>query len=156
MDMYGSLFSRSSVLNEQIARHIFEILPEHGPIIAIMDRDGNSWPSDSERFSKLEINQSFLKELLAKIDDGDEPVLTQVKDFSIIASQLATEKTNCGYIIIALPQYSPESTLVNIDLIEMLVGEINIIAKLIEKNNLLYELQLKNQHIYEPVKESFK
>jgi hypothetical protein len=153
--MYNPLFSQGCVLNEQIARQIFEILPEHGPIVVIMDRAGNSWPSDSEQFSKLEINESFLKELLAKIDDGDEPVVTQVKDFSIIVSQLATERTNCGYIIIALPQYSPESTLINIDLIEMVVGEIGLIARLIEKNNLLYELQLKNQHIYEPVKAPF-
>ena len=155
MDMYNPLFSQGCVLNEQIARQIFEILPEHGPIVVIMDRAGNSWPSDSEQFSKLEINELFLKELLAKIDDGDEPVVTQVKDFSIIVSQLVTERTNCGYIIIALPQYSPESTLVNIDLIEMVIGEIGLIARLIEKNNLLYELQLKNQHIYEPVKVPF-
>ncbi|MHC4460951.1 MAG: hypothetical protein ACYS6W_09020 [Planctomycetota bacterium] len=148
MDMYDSLFSPGGVINEQIAREIFDILPEGGPIVAIMDRDGNHWPSHSEKFLKLNISESFLRELCDKIDDGAEPVVTQVNDFSIIATQLATERTNCGYVIIALPQYSPESTLINIDLIETLLNQIGLIAKLVEKNNLLYELQMKQCSVY--------
>jgi len=146
--MYDSLFSPSCVLNEQIARQIFDILPEQGPIMVIIDGDGNCWPSNSENFSTLNISESFLKELCAKIDDGAEPVVTQADDFSIIATQLATEQTNCGYVIIALPQYSPESTLINIDLIEILLNQTGLIAKLIEKNNLLHELQMKQLSLY--------
>jgi hypothetical protein len=148
MDMYDSPFSPDSVLNEQIARQIFDILPEGGPVMMIIDGDGNCWPSDSEKFSTLNISESFLRELCAKVDDGVEPVITQADDFSIIASQLATDRTNCGYVIIALPQYSPESTLVNIDLIEMLLNQTGLIAKLIEKNNLLCELQTKQFGMY--------
>jgi hypothetical protein len=148
MDMYDSLFSQNCVLNEQIARQIFDILPEQGPVMVIMDRDGNYWPSDSGKFSKLSIDESFLEELRAKIDDGVEPLVTQVNDFSIVAAQLATEQTNCGYVIIALPQYSPESTLINIDLVEILLNQVSLIAKLIEKNTLLYELQVKQFSAY--------
>ena len=148
MDMYDSLFSSSCVLNEQIARQIFDILPEHGPIMVIMDRDGNCWPSDSDKFSKLDVGESFLKELFAKNDDGAEPVVTQESDCSIIAAQLATDRTNCGYVIIALPQYSPESTLVNIDLIEILLNQLGLIAKLIEKNNTLCERQVKHYGVH--------
>ena len=148
MDMYEGLSSPSCLLNEQVARQIFDILPEQGPVMVIVDRDGHSWPSDSEKFSKLSISESFLKELQAKIDDGAEPVVTQVDECSIIAAQIATERTNCGYVIIALPQYSPESTLINIDLIEILLNQISLIAKLIEKNNLLYELQMKQFSVY--------
>jgi len=144
MDMCDSLFSPGFMLNEQIARQIFEVLPERGPIMVIMDRDGNIWPSNSEEFAKLSISESFLKELCAKIDDGVEPVISQVNDSSIIATQLATERNNCGYVIIALPQYNPESTLINIDLIEMTLNQVGLIAKLIEKNNLLYEVQMKH------------
>ena len=148
MDQYDSLFSPICVLNEQVARQIFDILPEQGPIVVIMDRDGNYWPSDSERFSKLDISESFLRELSAKIDDGTEPVVTGANDCSVVAAQLATERTNCGYVIIALPKYSPESTLVNIDLIEMLLNQTGLIAKLIEKNNLLHEAQMKHYRMY--------
>jgi len=148
MDTYESLFSPSSVLNELIARQIFDILPDGGPVMVIIDRDGHFWPSDSEKFSKLNLSESFLKELKAKVDDGAEPVVTQADDCSIIAAQLATEQTNCGYVIVALPQYSPESTLINIDLIEIVLNQISLIAKLIEKNNLLYELQMKRFNVY--------
>jgi hypothetical protein len=147
MNIYESLSSPGSVLNEQIARQVFEVLPERGPLMLIMDRDGNSWPSNSEEFAKLNISESFLKELCAKIDDGAEPVVTQANDCSIVAAQLATERSNCGYVIVALPQYSPESTLVNIDLIEVLLNQLSLIAKLIEKNNLLYEVQMKHYRV---------
>jgi len=143
MDMYDTLFSPNCGLNEEIAQQIFDILPEDGPMMVIMDKDGNRWPSNTEKFSTLNISESFLRELCAKIDDGAEPVITQADDFSIIATQLATEQTNCGYVIIALPQYSPESTLININIIETLLNQTGLIAKLIEKNNLLHELQTK-------------
>ena len=148
MEMYDSLFSSGSVLNEQIAKQIFDILPEQGPVIVITDRDAHCWTSDPEKFSNLNIGKSFLRELCDKIDDGAEPVITSVNDCGIIAAQLATERTNCGYVIVALPQYSPESILVNIDLIEILLNQIGLIARLIEKNNLLYELQTKQFSLY--------
>jgi hypothetical protein len=149
MDMLGSLMSVSCRLNEQLGREIFDIMPENGPIIAIINRDGNCWPSDSERFSKLNISENFFTEICAKVDDGAEPVITEANESTIVATQLATDKTNCGYVIIALPGYSTESALVNINLIEILINQIGLIAKLIEKNNLLYELQMKQFSEYQ-------
>lgn len=143
MNIYESLSSPSFMLNEQIARQVFEVLPERGPLVLIRDRRGNSWPSDSEEFTKLNISEPFLKELCAKIDDGAEPIVTQSDDCSIVGAELATERGSCGYVIIALSNYSPESTLINIDLIEVLLNQFSLIAKLIEKNNLLYEAQMK-------------
>jgi len=148
MNMYDSLFSSSCMLNEQIARQVFEVLPEDGPIMAIMDTEGNCWPNDSEQFSRLNIDESFLSQLYSRIDDGAEPVITQVDQASIVAAQLVTEQTNCGYVILALPQYSPESTLKNIDLIEILLNQVTLIANLIEKNSLLYKLQAKHYSLY--------
>ncbi len=154
MNMYNSLFSPGSVLNEQIARQIFDILPEHGPVMVIMDRDGNFWHSNSEKFSSLSISEPFLRELCHRIDDGTEPVVTQAEGCGVVAAQLATEETNCGYVILVLPQYSPESTFVNIDLIEILLNQVGLVAKLIEKNNLLYELQIKQFSAYGQSKET--
>ena len=144
MNLHESVTSPGFVLNEQIARQVFEVLPEQGPILLIMDGEGHSWPSDSDEYAKLNISEQFLKELCAKIDDGAEPVVSQINDCSIVAAQLATERSKCGYVIIALPQYNSESTLINIDLIEMLLSQLGLIAKLIEKNNLLYEVQMKH------------
>ncbi len=144
MDMYDSLFSTSCVLNEQIARQLFEVLPEGGPIMAIFDRSGHIWPSDSERWSKLNISESFLDDLANTIDDGVEPVITGIGECSVVGIQLATERTNCGYVAIALEQYSPESTLINIGLLETLFSQLSLIGRLIEKNSQLYELQMKH------------
>jgi hypothetical protein len=152
MNLHESLSSPGFMLNEQIARQVFDVMPEQGPILLIMDKDGHSWPSDSEEFGKLNINEPFLKELCAKIDDGAEPVITQINDCSIVAAQLATERSNCGYVIIALPQYSLESALININLIEMLLSQFSLIAKLIEKNNLLYETQMKHYRAFDQSK----
>jgi len=147
MNLDESLSSSAFTLNEQVARQVFEILPDQGPILLIMDRNGNCWPSDSERYAKLDVSELFLKELCSKIDDGAEPVVTQINDCSIVAAQLATERTNCGYVIIALPQYTPESTLININLIEILLGQLGLIVKLIEKSNLLFEVQMKHYRL---------
>ncbi len=148
MDIPNSLLSPVATLNEQIARQIFELLPERGPVMIIMDREGNCWPSDSEQFAKLNISKEFLKEICGKVDDGVEPIVTQANDCSVVAAQLATEQTNCGYVFLAIPQYSPGATLVNIDLVEIVLRQVSLIAKLIEKNNLLYELQMKQFSVY--------
>lgn len=144
MEKHDPLFSMGSRLNEQICRQLFQILPEQGPVMIIMDREGNCWPSDSDAFSKLDINEAFLREVCSKIDDGDEPVVTGVNQCSVIATQIATERTNCGYVVIALPKHSPEFAMVNVDLIETLLNLVGLLATLIEKNNLLYELQTKS------------
>jgi hypothetical protein len=139
-----SVYSQGCVLNEQVARQVFDILPEDGPVMIIVSKQGNYWPSNTEGFTRLGITDGFLKELCAKVDDGDEPIITQVNDFSIVATALATERTDCGYIILALPHYSPESTLANITLIEILLSQVGLITHLIEQNNLLYEKQMKH------------
>jgi hypothetical protein len=148
MDIYESRLSRSSVLNEQIAGELFDVLPEDGPIVIIFGGDGNYWLSDPDRFSRLNISEPLLKGLCAKIDDGAEPVISGVNDFGIVASQLSTEETNCGYVIIALPQYNAESTLTNFGLVEMLLNQIDLIARLVEKNGQGRELQIRQFGIY--------
>jgi hypothetical protein len=147
MNINKSICSSAFMLTEQIARQIYEVLPERGPIKIIMDANGNSLPNNPEEFAKLNIAESFLKEVCVAIDDGIEPVITSSNESGIIAGQLATEESNYGYVFIVLPQYNPESILLNIDLIEMLLNQIGLIARLIEKNNLRYEVQMKHYHV---------
>lgn len=148
MDMFDSLFSQSCVLNEQIARQVFECFSSRDPVLVIMDRAGHYWPSDSVKFSKLKVDEHFLKELRCRINDGAEPVVTQVNGCAVIAAQLATERTNCGYVMIIIPDYGDGQGNVNIDLLEIVLDQIALIARLIEKNSLLYELQVKNLNLY--------
>lgn len=148
MEIYNLPYSSVFGLTEQIARQIFEVLPERGPLIVIMDTNGNSQPSDPEEHSRLNISESFLKEICVAIDDGVEPVITSSNDNSIIAGQLATEESNYGYVFVVLPQDDSELTLLNIDLIEALLNQIGLIAQLVEKNSLHYEVQMKHSRIY--------
>ena len=147
MNIYESLSCPTFTLNEQIARQVFDTVPEGGPLVLLTDRRGNRWPSNSAELAKLDISESFLQELCAKIDDGDEPIVTQVHDYSIIGAALATERNYCGCVLIATPQSSPESTFNNMGLIEMLLSQFGVIARLIEKNNLLYEAQLRHYRV---------
>ena len=96
----------------------------------------------------MNISHSHLRDICARIDDGIEPVISAEDQVSIVGAQLATDKTKCGYVFIVLEHYSPESTLANIDLIEILLNQVRLIARLIEKNNLLYELQMKQLSEY--------
>jgi len=141
--MYDDLLSSGCTLNDQIARQLFSILPENGPLIAIIDGQGNYWPSESKRFSQLNIDEQILKQLCSRIDDGAEPVITQINDFGVVVVQLATERTNCGYLVLLLPKYTPESILANIELIEILLSQVGLTARLVEQNNHLYQLQMK-------------
>ena len=147
MDICQSHVSQVSALSKQIAQEIFEILPEDGPIVMLIGRDGNRWLSNSTKMSELDIDESFLKRVCAKIDDGAEPVITRIKDFGVVAEQLATEQINYGYVIVALPQYSPESVLINIGLIEMLLNQINLIARLVEQNDVVLSVSDKTTQL---------
>ena len=137
MDLCSTKASDTHILSELVAREVFDMLPERGPIVVFMDRDGNSWSSHPEEFAKLGIGEAFLKDLRAKADDGAEPLITQVGDTSVTVAQLATDQTNCGYVIVLLPRYSPESALTHIDLVETLLNQITLIARLVEKTSTL-------------------
>jgi len=137
MDMCDATISATHLLNEQIARQVFDVLPERGPVLLIMDRDGGCWPSDPEELARLNLSESFLKDLRAKVDDGAEPVITQVGDASVTIAQLCTDRTNCGYVVVILSRHSAESTLADIDLVEALLNQITLIARLIEKSSML-------------------
>jgi hypothetical protein len=144
MNIYDPLVSPAYLLNEQVARQVFETLPDDGPVVLIMDRAGHHWPNDSEAFEKLNISDTYISELAARIDDGSEPLIAQTDKCTIVATELATERTRCGYIALIMKQDGPEHAITNIGLLETMTGLVNLIAKLIEKNVLLYELQSRN------------
>jgi len=143
MDTYDTMFSASYVLNEQIARQVFEVLPEQGPIVAIMDRDGNCWPNNSEEFTRLSLNEPPLADFRAQVDDGVEPVIAQVEDVNVVVAQLATEQTNCGYVVVALPRRNAKLTAAEVDLVEALISQISLVARLVEKNGQLTQARAK-------------
>jgi hypothetical protein len=144
MDLCNTNVSDTHTLTEQIAREVFDVLPERGPMLVIMDRDGSYWPSHPEEFAALNLGESLLGDLRAKVDDGAEPVITQVGETSVTVAQLATDQTNCGYVVVILPRCSPESILTHIDLVEALLSQVTLIARLVEKTAALARGQMNH------------
>jgi hypothetical protein len=148
MDMCDATISATHLLNEQIARQVFDVLPERGPVLLLLDRDGSCWPSNPEELARLNLSDAFLKDLRAKVDDGAEPVITQVGDASVTIAQLSTDRTNCGYVVVILSRHSAESTLADIDLVEALLNQIALIARLIEKSSMLTKSHVSHYAAY--------
>jgi hypothetical protein len=143
MNIYNSLFSPDSMLNEQVARQVFEIISEEGPLVVIMDGDGNCRPSNSEKFASLNLSQAWLKTFRSKINDGVEPLISYVQNYGIVGAKLCTDRSTCGYILMAMEEQGPESMLAKLELVEILLNQFNTIAKLIEQCNSLYQNQAK-------------
>jgi hypothetical protein len=142
MDTCDTTFSGSHMVNEQTARQIFDVLPEEGVIVAIMDRDGTCWTSDSEAFARLGLDEPSLAELRGRVDDGAEPVIVRLGDASVTMAQLTTEQTNCGYAIVALPRSTSRPVISDANLLEAFLGQISLIARLVEKDRLLMKAQI--------------
>lgn len=143
MNIYDSLFSSNAMLNEQIARQVFEIISEQGPLVIIMDAYGNCWPSNSERFAQLNLSAEWIENFRSKIGDGIEPLVSHVENHGIVGAQLAIGRNTCGYVLMAMEEAGPESMLAKMELVEMILGQFNLIAALIEKCNSLYQTQAK-------------
>jgi hypothetical protein len=148
MDICDTTFSTAHLLSEQIARQVFDVLPERGPIVIIMDRGSGCWSSHPEEFAKVNLSEALLKDLRAKVDDGAEPVITQVGDVSVVVAQLSTDRTHCGYAAVVLARHDAESTLANIDLVEALLSQIALIARLIEKSSMLNRSHVNHYATY--------
>lgn len=143
MDACDAMFSATYVLNEQIARAVFEMLPESGPMLAIMDGAGHCWVSDAEAFARINLAEPLLDDLRAQVDDGVEPVTVRIGDARVTVTQLATEQTHCGYVVLVTPGSSAGAAPTEYDLVEALLGQISLVASLIEARCLLSDTQVR-------------
>ena len=148
MDTYDAMFSAAYVLNEQIARHVFEALPEGGPVLAIVDGGGHYWASDPEAFAQLNLVETLLGDLQAQVDDGVEPAMVQMGDATVAVTQLHTDETNCGHLVLAVPRYDANLTQSALDLTDALLSQITLVAKLVERCSQLSDMQAKCYSAY--------
>lgn len=148
MDMYDAMFSAGYTLNEQVARRVFDAPGENGLLLAIMDRSGNCWASDPEAFDQMCPGQTILENLWAQVDDGHEPAFTQVAGKSVATTQLDTEHTNCGYLVLILTPPDSTWTEAAMGLAEALFSHIALVARLIETSSLLSDTQVKCYSAY--------
>jgi hypothetical protein len=141
MDICNAKSPMGDVLSEQVARQVFESLPEQGVVVAIIGPDGTCRQSNSEEFARLGLDKTVIADLRARVDDGAEPVSARLGEASIAMVQLAGERSNLGYVIVAVPRCAAKSVAPDITLLEALLGQISLVARLVERNGSLAEAQ---------------
>jgi hypothetical protein len=126
------MVSPNTALAEQIVQELSDMMPEEGVSVVIFNRTGHCQGSHPEEFECLNLSFSFLEDIMDRIDDGDEPVVTSIGDTCLVASQLTTPGGYCGYVLVVLPKCNIESTWQHLELIEVIMGQIRLLAGHIE------------------------
>ncbi|MBW8014612.1 MAG: hypothetical protein FVQ82_00335 [Planctomycetes bacterium] len=144
MDTYEVECMTPWMLNQQIASVVFSCLPEDGPLAVILDGHGQYWPSDAAKYSAMFSQSHSLEGIIARIDDGADPVIGDIDGTAIVASELVTKNGHCGYVVIALDGYTQESAVENIDLVDTILSLMSLVGGLIEKANQMQAVQMKN------------
>ena len=148
MDACNAASSAVYELNEKIAQQVFEGVPEGGLVLAIMDGAGNCWPSDTDAFSRLGLDDTQLAELRARVDDGADAARVLVGEAMVTVTQLATERTNCGYLVLAEPLRGGEPTRTSQDLVETLFSQIALVGRLLERESQAGDDRMSSYRLY--------
>jgi len=144
MNIYDSLFFPDELLNEQIANHIFQSLGENCPLVLILDNARNIHPSNPEKFSRISTDKLMLQEICDRIDDGFEPAIISQEGILIAGAQLATDQTNCGYVLLVMENSNSDMLPDHSSVLEAVFCQFNLVARLVTVNNFFRELQMKH------------
>ena len=140
--LYKSLFSGNEMLSEQLVRQLFELSVPDGPVMIYANDKREHQATDSVRAGFLHEEPERLGAICDQIDDGDGPCLCVLEGGCVVGTQLATERTHCGYFLLYLPEYAGQTAQANMDILELVLGQAQLVCELIEKNNQLHHLQL--------------
>lgn len=141
-ELYKSLISGAETLIGQLEGHLFGMTEPEGPILILVNDQHQFSVSSPGRVGFLHEHPEMLSEICGRIDDGCDPCVWTVDEGSLIGTQLVTETTNCGYLLIFMPGYQHDTIQSNMDLIEMIMAQSQLICHLLEKNNHLYHAKL--------------
>lgn len=121
---------------EQIAKLVFEKFPDD-IVLAILGRDGSLIANKPEIFRQVFPVNNLLNELCARVDDGHEPLISQVDGHLVAASGLSTDTGSIGYAVMLMPNDSPEKSIECHDFIEIILEQFSLIAALVDLNQQL-------------------
>lgn len=142
--IYESLFSSGRIFSEQVARVLLPEAPEGGPLLILIGPDHTLWCSDEGRLDALYPDREVLYSYCGRMEDGQDPVATALKEGCLVGTELYTEKINAGYLFVYLPGYTQATVSTNMDLIELLFCQMRLVCTMVEKNNQLHHLQLNH------------
>jgi hypothetical protein len=141
--IYKDMFGSSHLLAEQIRGHLFNLIGPEGLMLVIIDTDRRLQSSHPGRVGfLLGENERLVEEICNRLDDGEDPLVIKVKGGCVAACQLGTERVHCGYLLVYLEGYAPETVGANMSLVEMILAQAQLVCELVEKNNQLHHLKL--------------
>ena len=142
-NIYNELFDSSHLVTDQIRGHLFTLVGPDGPVLAVVDTERRLQTTHPGKIGfLLGENARVLKEMCSRLDDGEDPLIIKVKGGCVAATQLATERVHCGYLLIFLEGYTPETVGANMHLVELILAQAQLVCDLVEKNNQLHRLRL--------------
>jgi hypothetical protein len=113
-------------LLDEIAGRLFELLPEEGLSVILMNRDGRCFSNNDELLLEVLQDKHRLEQIAAAVDDGDDPAIVSIGDYDAAASQLTA-----GYVFLFLKASSSESVSTDMPVIEILLRQTVVIAEMI-------------------------
>ena len=141
-ELYKSLISGTETLMAQLQGHLFGMTEPEGPVLILVDSQHQFCLNHPGRAGFLQDDPDILSILCEQIDDGYDPCVYAVEGGAVIGTQLATESTDCGYLLIFMPGYRTDTVQENMDLFEIILAQTQVICHLLEKNNQLHHAQL--------------
>jgi len=141
-DVYIFLIKRLLLFDEtiamtinQIAQSVFGSFADTDIVLTILNHNGSYVSNKLDIFERVFSDQRLLDELCRRVDDGQEPLFSQIDSYFIAASGLSSGFEGIGYAVMLLPAESFKS----VDFVEVILGQFSTIAGLIEENQQLRE-----------------
>jgi len=127
----------------QIAQSVFGSFADSDIILGILNHNGSYVSNRLDIFERVFADQRLLDELCRRVDDGQEPVFSQINEYFIAASGLSSGFEGIGYAVILLSAESFRSVdstdSRQVDFVEVILEQFSTIAGLIEQNQQLKE-----------------
>lgn len=142
-NLYKDMFDSSDLLIEQVRGHLFGLLGSEGPTLAVVGMNRSLKTNHPGRVGILLADEGRLVESLCnRLSDGEDPLVVKIKEGCVAACCLGTERSLCGYLMIVLEGYTPETAGANMPLIELIIAQAQLVCELVEKNNQLHQSRL--------------
>jgi len=141
-ELYKSLISGTETLMGQLQGHLFGMTEPEGPVLILVNSQRQYSMNHPGRVQFLQEGPEILSAICEQIDDGYDPCVCAVDGGAVIGVQLATEYTDCGYLLIFMPGYQTDTIERNMDLFELVLAQTQVICHLLEKNNQLHQVHL--------------
>jgi hypothetical protein len=119
----------------QIAQSVFDSFADTDIVLGILNHNGSYVSNKLDIFERVFADQRLLDELCKRVNDGQEPLFSQINEYFIAASGLSSGIEGIGYAVLLLPVESFRS----VDFVEVILEQFSTIAGLIEQNQQLKE-----------------